>query len=68
MKIITKEQKLQLVGLKALAKFHNAILEDIRKVTEKTLEVEDGDSYVCDFVYSEIDLDWLLKILEVEIR
>lgn len=68
MKTITKEQKLQLVGLKALAEYHNGILMDIGKSVENILNVEEGNSYTLDFVYSEVGLNWLLKGLEVKVK
>jgi hypothetical protein len=71
---ITRAEELQLIGLLALARQHNARLEDIKAAVLALLEVTpsldplgDAADHVSDAVYSDFDAATLLDGLGVEL-
>lgn len=69
-KTITKEQRLQLIGLHALAMKHNAALADILEAAaEITGEAEYEVGHTSDLIYSNHRTpDQVLKLLGVEVE
>lgn len=75
-KQVTKEQYLQLVGLLALAKVHNARLLDITESAKQVLEVTPEDAnvhgvgdpdHINDAVYCEYPVEKMLQKLGVSL-
>lgn len=70
---ITATDRLVLIGLLALAKDHNARMEDVKRSVCKVLGIErstehqfnDPADHVSDAVYSDFDADLLLSKLQV---
>lgn len=67
---ITKAQRLQLIGLLALASSHRKQMEDIQKaVVELTGEVEGICGHCCDAIWSDChDAQDLLNLLNVKTK
>lgn len=71
-KTITQEHYLQLVGLLALADYHNRALKDITQAAlEITDERDDGEiamwGHTADAVYGESDVKELLRRLDITV-
>jgi hypothetical protein len=67
---ITKHQRLELIGLLALAEKHMNALDDINEAAQElTGDTEDG-GHVCDAIFdsSRRDADALLKRLDIKVK
>jgi hypothetical protein len=65
---ITKEQHLQLVGLKTLANTYTSKLEDIRLATLDITKEENEWGLTSDFIYGDRSLKDLLELLNIDIE
>ena len=65
--IVSKNEYLQLVGLKTIAVQYNKKLQEIYESVNELMEEEDDEGWISDFIYDEnTSVDKFLEGLKVE--
>ena len=65
---ITRNQELQLMGLKVLAEAHNAAMEDIKRAVSEIVGDADEWGHASDFVWNDtMSVADLLSKLEIQV-
>jgi hypothetical protein len=67
-KTITKNERLQLVGLLALATKHNAFIGALKDAAYEITGEEDDCGHTSDAIYSDYSADELLRKLEIKVK
>jgi hypothetical protein len=67
-KTVTKAERLQLVGLLALAKQHNEFLRQILSAAMEITGEEDDAGHTSDAVYSDYSADALLRNMGITVK
>jgi hypothetical protein len=65
-KTITYRQRLELLGLAALARKHNAMLNQIVKTAE-AITGDEEHGHTSDAMYCDYDVDEMLRKLEIDV-
>lgn len=66
-KHITANERLQLIGLLALAQHHNKALKDIVAAAVAITDERDSDGHTSDAVYNDNEADELLAWLDISV-
>lgn len=65
---ITKAQKLQLIGLKALAAKHLETLDDLDKAALDITKENPDQGWTSDLLYNGAEIDYVLDMLGIEVE